>query len=74
MKLNLEWLWIAWKQVNTGEDFATWVIQNHRVNEQVFLKSKKPEATEYSLPKDIKAKVEVDNYRYDNTEEYLGGD
>lgn len=70
MKLNLKWLWIIWKQTNTGQDFSTWVIQNHRINEQAFMKNKKPEIFESRLPKNIKNEVDNITFKIDN-EKYL---
>lgn len=70
MKLKLDWLWITWKQDGYG-DFSTWVIQNHRVNEQVFIKGKKPNVEQHHLPKEISTKLLTENYKYDMVETYL---
>lgn len=72
MKLNLKWLWIVWKQSKTYQDFPTWVIQNHRVNEQVFIKNKKPEIFEYHLPKEVMDEVLDKNYSFNNEEYFMG--
>lgn len=70
MKLNLKWLWITWKQTNTGQDFSSWVIQNHRVNEQNYIRSRKPDVGEYHLSKDIKNELNKATFKTDN-EKYL---